>query len=847
MKKFWIVMMTLVAALCLCFGLTACGEKDTPVGGQNNNTQTEQPGGDTPSGDEPSGGEQDEQPDDDDTDPDDGPHPGGDEGGDEGGEEGGDGEGDEEHEHSYSELWTSDETDHWHVANCGHTAIKDKAAHTYVNGVCSTCNYAHENHAFGNWVEREAPTCTVDGYREHTCSVCGKVEQQTLTHSGHSYENGICSVCGSVEELVTFRTLQVNDDDTVYGKVSNRAETFSFIQEVVPADGVTFTVSFDLNGIESIPTKTVSLEIGDNTYYVLASRGNLLKLYTVTVRRRPVYSVTFETSGSAVEPQQVEEDQNIVQPAASERTGYTFRNWTLNGNAVTFPYTVEEGIPQTSGYNVTFTAVFTANEYKATLDAKGGEVSNGEQTVTFDQSYNFPVPTRTGYTFLGWYEGENQLTNAEGASLSAWAYDEGKQIDAHWSANSYRLTVEKNLSDAGTVTGGGTFAYDSDVTVTATTKRLGYDFLGWYNEKDERVSEQASYTFPMGLEQTITAKWQVAPEMENFNFSSNSTTCTISGVKDTAVTGVIVPDYVTGISGGAFKGCSHVESITLPFVGGSRKTASDTYQYPFGYIFGTSSFSGASAVWQQYYGSSTSSITSSTYYIPDSLKNVTVVGGEILRGAFYNCSRLKSVTIGNGVTSIGYDAFEGCSGLTGVTIPDSVTSIGEGAFYDCGRLTKVHITDLAAWCRIDFGSEYANPLYYAHHLYLGGNEIKDLVIPNEVTEIKKYAFENCDGLTSVTIHDSVASIGGSAFEDCNRLESITVATGNPNYSSQDGILYNKAKTEIVHVPQAIKGSIIIPDSVTEIKRHAFYNCGELTSVKLKNGQSPKTAAEINVN
>ena len=98
---------------------------------------------------------------------------------------------------------------------------------------------------------------------------------------------------------------------------------------------------------------------------------------------------------------------------------------------------------------------------------------------------------------------------------------------------------------------------------------------------------------------------------------------------------------------------SSLGSITIPFVGGSRKTSSDTYQYPFGYIFGTSSYTGGTATAQYYYGSSTSSTTNTTYYIPSSLKSVTVTGGNILRDAFYNCSKLTSVTIGNGVTSIG--------------------------------------------------------------------------------------------------------------------------------------------------------------------------------------------------
>ena len=109
------------------------------------------------------------------------------------------------------------------------------------------------------------------------------------------------------------------------------------------------------------------------------------------------------------------------------------------------------------------------------------------------------------------------------------------------------------------------------------------------------------------------------------------------------------------------------------------------------------------------------------------------------------------VTIPNSVESIGIYAFSGCSGLSSVTIPNSVTSIWGDAFSGCSALTSVHISDIAAWCNIDFEYNTSNPLFYAHHLYMDGEEVKDLVIPNSVESIGAYAFFGCSGLTSVTI------------------------------------------------------------------------------------------------
>jgi len=126
------------------------------------------------------------------------------------------------------------------------------------------------------------------------------------------------------------------------------------------------------------------------------------------------------------------------------------------------------------------------------------------------------------------------------------------------------------------------------------------------------------------------------------------------------------------------------------------------------------------------------------------------------------------------VTSIGYEAFNRCYNLTSVSIPNSVTSIGDNAFYGCNDLTSVRISDLEAWCNISFTNYLSNPLSNAHHLFLNGVEIEDLVIPNSVTSIGDYAFQGCSYLTSVTIHSSVTSIGGGAFYGCSGLTSVKI-------------------------------------------------------------------------
>ncbi|MDE6534583.1 MAG: leucine-rich repeat domain-containing protein, partial [Muribaculaceae bacterium] len=141
----------------------------------------------------------------------------------------------------------------------------------------------------------------------------------------------------------------------------------------------------------------------------------------------------------------------------------------------------------------------------------------------------------------------------------------------------------------------------------------------------------------------------------------------------------------------------------------------------------------------------------SPFYGKSSLKELTIGNTVTSIGerAFNGCSGLTSVEIPTSVTSIGQYVFDGCSGLTSVEFSNSVTSIGGSAFNGCSGLKEVHISDIEAWCKIDFGSKTSNPLFYAHRLFINGNEVKEITIPNSVTSIGNYAFYGCDNIYQI--------------------------------------------------------------------------------------------------
>ncbi|MBO4880917.1 MAG: leucine-rich repeat protein [Firmicutes bacterium] len=310
--------------------------------------------------------------------------------------------------------------------------------------------------------------------------------------------------------------------------------------------------------------------------------------------------------------------------------------------------------------------------------------------------------------------------------------------------------------------------------------------------------------------------------------------------RDCVFTSVTLPESVESIGELAFWDCEKLVSINLPK--NLRRIGDDA-------------FSGCQSL--QSIHIPAASLGSGIFAHCYALSNVTIADGAtaIPPSMFAYCSSLTSLVIPSGVTSIGAGAFDYCTSLTSLVIPDSVTTI-ENAFAKCSGLANkdgliIMNGRLFSFCE----NKDASPK--------DPETLVDIIIPEGVKTIEKGAFQWCGSVRSIRIPEGVTMIGNGAFYCCGALESITipdsvkqlgpgdddlsdmfymceslksikVGSGNSGYKDIDGVLFNKAGTELLVCPAGRTGEYIIPGGVTKIAPNAFFD-SKVTSIVIPEG------------
>jgi predicted nucleic acid-binding Zn-ribbon protein len=339
-----------------------------------------------------------------------------------------------------------------------------------------------------------------------------------------------------------------------------------------------------------------------------------------------------------------------------------------------------------------------------------------------------------------------------------------------------------------------------------------------------------------------------------FDGCSNFTTLNIGGnvtrIPDgsfrncTGLVTVVVPDNVKTIGSTAFGGCSSLVNLTLPFIGNTVSATSNTGI--FGYIFGTTSYTGSTQT-QQYYSGN----TYANYYIPSNLRNVTITNDpSIPYGAFSNCSMLTNIsinesntdkgnlTIGSSVTSIEGYAFQNCTGITTVNFdPTNCSSMGSSAypvFSGCTNFTTLNIGNNV--------TRIPSNAFCACNTIIGNFEL-----PNIITYIGANSFYNCSGLSGIlTVPAGVTYVGGDAYANCTGLTAVNFNATNCTDNAGSAVFRGctnfttlNIANNVTRIPDnifrtcnQIENNLVIPQTVNYIGNYAFYDCTKMPSQNL---------------
>ncbi len=712
-------------------------------------------------------------------------------------------------------------------------------------------------------------TVSKDGYETVTLTA-------TLTIAPDLSASEICSF-----EDFTF------EDGAYRLTLPNSTETYSFSNKITVSDHATWQLCADELGQNVISSMTVSLSPGDNTFYVLVFSGNqaCVSQYSVTIYRRPTYTVTFETNGGTPVDEQVVDEDGFATPPTTTRDGYTFVEWDYDfSEPVRYDTTVsaswtpdtdtaytvryylqnaegtgydlaEEETEYLTGTTDTFVSAepktfphfihvfdagvpggnlegdgslvlefyYTRELYTVIFYGNGGTLTEGKttQTVRYGNPAIIPTFSRDGYT-LGW-------DDVSGCA----AVVADLRITAQWTPVRYLISYDLN---GGTLVGSNpsTYTVEDDFTLFSPTQEY-YRFLGWYDADGTQITSLTGQSGDLAL----TARWEC-----NFTFNGSGAVTGVSDYCKQNVSELEIPASwdgapITSIAANAFANYKKLTSIVIP----DGITS-----------IGDSAFSGCTG-----------------------LASVAIPGGvsSIADSTFSGCAGLHSVTIPDGVATVGENAFYGCSMLTSVEIGSGVVSIGENAFFGCVRLIEVR--DRSALGITVGSSENGCVGYYADHVYADGESnlfVTDggyvfyddginvllvayygsdtaLTFPADYKgreyAVYRYAFYECFKMVSVEIGSGVTGIGDSAFSGCRGLFSITIPAGivSIGKSAFSGC-YQIASVTWNAVNCASTGTrnnpifsgcssmtdLTIGDGVTSIPEYAFMDCTRLISVTI---------------
>lgn len=621
-------------------------------------------------------------------------------------------------------------------------------------------------------------------------------------NSDVKYESGVWKTPSDVTLTAKWTVITYNISYDLNGGTASNRSTYTvddtFTLNNPTKIGYTF-VGWTFSD-QSVPqlTVTISDEIED-------------KSFTADYQAND-YLVSFDAGIGSVTPSKKKAtyDSEFELPV-STRVGYDFSGW-FNENTE-----YKNGIWKTPEA-ITLTAKWTArNDTKYTVNYCLENADDSDNTViktnilygTSDTNITPEVISYTGFTSPA---AQTVNIDADGSRIVNYNYKRITHTIAFVTNGGKSVTTQ-------------TYKYEQTIALPSST-RENFTFGGWFIDETQ-ATEFTLQKMPLN-DITVYAWWCEENKACEFTYSGSSS-FTINGfngngeklwvpsyigdkpvteIKTSAfeyktdITKVVIPDTVTSIGKGAFKGCESIIDITLPFVGESLNAT--YYKAVFGYIFDFTQQEGgksggtksevfvnikygdiSGAVWQytcqnyyhSYYGGGSYYAGSYYYYIPSTIRKVTITKQtEIAIAAFNGCSFIESITIPTSVYSIGECSFQDCIALkclnsatdSSLNIPTNVTEIRQYTFKNCNAVTEIvipeNVTNVATYAFTDCLSVSK----------INSNINGEMNLPRNITMIGEYAFQNLELITKVVVPDAVTSIGLGAFKGCSTIEDITL-------------------------------------------------------------------------
>ena len=715
--------------------------------------------------------------------------------------------------------------------SCDACGKLDVTTHTYSNPTCDTpatcteCAATTGNslgHSFTNYVSDNNATYESDGTKTAKCNNVGCNAKDTIKDIGSML----------IKSEISFATLSVNGM-SAHGVVSNATEVFSFGNEISTTGNADYIVALDEFGIQTSLTKNVPLTVGDNTFYVFQTvDGKTQNTYVITIRRRPIYQVTFDTQGgTTVATQSVEEGGYATIPSTNPtKDGYNFASWNFD---FTTPITNSQTIEST----------WNLITYSVEFDLQGGILNTGSvpDKYNIESIEVLPCPAKEYYEFDGWYDGETRITSLNGCYGNITLVARWKSIFnvsdgvitglTNFGKENYSSLIIPEQIDGTTIIGIGYSAFSYNDTITSIT----------LPETITSIGEKAFYS---------------CDELVEVNIPKN-----VTQIGRTAFYGcykiseITIPENVTSIGKQAFAycyglttlhynavSCDDLDKSLYPFMcvgqqsDGVVLTIGKDVEYLPNFLFNYSYTSEKpniiTLVLEK--GCNIESI-GSYWYCPD----VSAVYVDSLTD-WFNCnirvfsehdmyvnnSKLTSITLTSTMPLYEY-AFAYCSSLTEVVL-DTVTSLPNGLFNNCSNITELYIPntvtfigydvfdDCNALHKVVFEGDVENLSYSA----FTNSPVKELTIPVKyISYFEKSLFTDL-----VLIGDDIISYG--TLKGCSNLVSLSLNVASLD-DSNFGRIFGDSFTNSTKITQyyvnssgkVISTTYYIPSSLKTLKLH----------------------------